>query len=110
MFIFFFFFFNDTATTEIYTTEDTLSLHDALPIYSARCTPRSISDNSLLSRLPYRRAPSRFRRRLHFDIPSRSDRRATPGSAAVDRPGCSARGRAPAAPLSRDGRAADRSE
>src|ERR1017187_10845485 len=27
---FFFFFFNDTATTEIYT----LSLHDALPIYS----------------------------------------------------------------------------
>ena len=26
----FFFFFNDTATTEIYT----LSLHDALPIYS----------------------------------------------------------------------------
>src|SRR2546427_7004816 len=28
--IFFFFFFNDTATTEIYT----LSLHDALPIYS----------------------------------------------------------------------------
>src|SRR2546425_12144199 len=29
---FFFFFFNDTATTEIYT----LSLHDALPISSAR--------------------------------------------------------------------------
>src|SRR6186997_3526123 len=28
----FFFFFNDTATTEIYTTTDTLSLHDALPI------------------------------------------------------------------------------
>ena len=27
------FFFNDTATTEIYTTEDTLSLHDALPIF-----------------------------------------------------------------------------
>src|SRR5213082_4046666 len=30
--IFFFFFFNDTATTEIYTVSDTLSLHDALPI------------------------------------------------------------------------------
>src|SRR6186997_3698444 len=30
---FFYFFFNDTATTEIYTTTDTLSLHDALPIY-----------------------------------------------------------------------------
>src|SRR5204863_9130097 len=29
-FLFFFFFFNDTAPTEIYT----LSLHDALPIYS----------------------------------------------------------------------------
>src|SRR5262245_60731122 len=28
--VFYFFFFNDTATTEIYT----LSLHDALPIYS----------------------------------------------------------------------------
>src|SRR5213079_1654043 len=28
----YFFFFNDTATTEIYTTTDTLSLHDALPI------------------------------------------------------------------------------
>jgi hypothetical protein len=26
------FFFNDTATTEIYTEHDTLSLHDALPI------------------------------------------------------------------------------
>src|SRR6266480_6741888 len=34
IFFFFFFFFNDTATTEIYT----LSLHDALPIFSARCT------------------------------------------------------------------------
>src|SRR6188768_4528722 len=30
----FFFFFNDTATTEIYTSIDTLSLHDALPIRS----------------------------------------------------------------------------
>src|SRR6184192_4907732 len=28
----FFFFFNDTATTESYTSIDTLSLHDALPI------------------------------------------------------------------------------
>src|SRR5213082_4302629 len=33
--IFFFFFFNDTATTEIYTVSDTLSLHDALPIRGA---------------------------------------------------------------------------
>src|SRR3546814_13972087 len=28
------FFFNDTATTEIYTYLHTLSLHDALPIYT----------------------------------------------------------------------------
>src|SRR5213082_1753640 len=32
-FFFFIFFFNDTATTEIYTVSDTLSLHDALPIH-----------------------------------------------------------------------------
>eukprot|EP01026_Neomeris_dumetosa_P061477 TRINITY_DN58049_c0_g1_i10.p3 TRINITY_DN58049_c0_g1~~TRINITY_DN58049_c0_g1_i10.p3 ORF type:complete len:143 (+),score=4.92 TRINITY_DN58049_c0_g1_i10:38-466(+) len=37
-----FFFFNDTATTEIYTNLNTLSLHDALPIQvlllqSGRC-------------------------------------------------------------------------
>src|SRR6059036_4272237 len=34
-----FFFFNDTPTTEIYTTYDTLSLHDALPISWMRCSP-----------------------------------------------------------------------
>src|SRR5213594_4520907 len=34
----FFFFFNDTATTEIYTSVHTLSLHDALPI-SRRTAP-----------------------------------------------------------------------
>src|SRR2546422_2054231 len=33
----FFFFFNDTATTEIYT----LSLHDALPIWSRTSSPPS---------------------------------------------------------------------
>src|SRR3712207_7816340 len=33
------FFFNDTATTEIYT----LSLHDALPIYSASATTMPIA-------------------------------------------------------------------
>src|SRR6184192_1435848 len=34
------FFFNDTATTEIYTSIDTLSLHDALPIWlQARSLP-----------------------------------------------------------------------
>src|SRR5213075_3562133 len=60
---FVFFFFNDTATTEIYTTRHTLSLHDALPIsacgtptprrWSAtRCRPRSEEHTSeLQSRL-----------------------------------------------------------
>jgi len=39
---FFFFFFNDTATTEIYT----LSLHDALPIW----TVPSLEDGAALAR------------------------------------------------------------
>src|SRR2546427_12365738 len=39
LFIFFFFFFNDTATTEIYT----LSLHDALPIFSQGKIPEFFS-------------------------------------------------------------------
>src|SRR5438093_12123722 len=51
----FFFFFNDTATTEIYT----LSLHDALPIFSAAkptstrcplCWPNSAKMSGLRSR------------------------------------------------------------
>src|SRR5216110_1065822 len=48
----FFFFFNDTATTEIYTSSHTLSLHDALPISSptTRCScwsaPRTCSCRS----------------------------------------------------------------
>ena len=31
---------NDTATTEIYTQQDTLSLHDALPIFAALLSGR----------------------------------------------------------------------
>src|SRR5216117_4602709 len=37
---FFLFFLNDTATTEIYTRKDTLSLHDALPISCRRVSGR----------------------------------------------------------------------
>src|SRR5216110_3878976 len=33
------FFFHDTATTEIYTSSHTLSLHDALPISPRRVPP-----------------------------------------------------------------------
>src|SRR5229473_8351891 len=46
-----FFFFNDTATTEIYT----LSLHDALPIFSRNCAiccdPRNFTNLRNASRL-----------------------------------------------------------
>src|SRR6056300_1069299 len=38
-----FFFFNDTATTEIYTNLNTLSLYDALPISSRRRHTRSLN-------------------------------------------------------------------
>src|SRR5690349_24453134 len=38
--LFFFFFFNDTATTEIYT----LSLHDALPIFTGAARDQFIRD------------------------------------------------------------------
>src|SRR6187431_3551606 len=38
-----FFFFNDTATTEIYTTVHTLSLHDALPMLTG--TPDELVDD-----------------------------------------------------------------
>src|SRR5258708_19808122 len=53
----FFFFFNDTATTEIYT----LSLHDALPIYT------------------------RFRAPAHFRTTPPSDRTASSGIRTRDR-------------------------
>jgi len=46
----FFFFFNDTATTEIYT----LSLHDALPIFSDRLPGRSPEQERMLSALTER--------------------------------------------------------
>ena len=35
---------NDTATTEIYTLSDTLSLHDALPIW---CAAAALNDHQL---------------------------------------------------------------
>src|SRR5256885_6680107 len=50
-----FFFFNDTATTEIYT----LSLHDALPISTAR--PRDYHQAPGRARGAQRHAPARQR-------------------------------------------------
>src|SRR5436309_8680711 len=61
MYTTFFFFFNDTATTEIYT----LSLHDALPIYSSsrECRPRCAGRKLIAPRrLPrWRAGPGRRR-------------------------------------------------
>src|SRR2546427_13307556 len=54
--LFIFFFFNDTATTEIYT----LSLHDALPIYSRDECAGSVSC-SLTPRSPRARLPPPLR-------------------------------------------------
>src|SRR6266566_9615477 len=48
----FVFFFNDTATTEIYT----LSLHDALPIFSRYSVPCSRSRRSAPKPVPARRS------------------------------------------------------
>src|SRR3712207_8449409 len=57
------FFFNDTATTEIYT----LSLHDALPIWTSKTLPPGATWSSIGSVLPTKQrfstsktAPSRF--------------------------------------------------
>src|SRR5256884_5806958 len=52
-----FFFFNDTATTEIYT----LSLHDALPIYSSPWTPVMAGWSSPC---PWQKLPSTRRTRM----------------------------------------------
>src|SRR5690242_21884870 len=46
LFTYLFFFFNDTATTEIYT----LSLHDALPIYTSTGSPDGSAAASTSSR------------------------------------------------------------
>src|SRR5213595_4093081 len=70
---FFFFFFNDTATTEIYTTEDTLSLHDALPISPRRararlCARHRLSPSARRQRQPMAR--DRKSTRLNSKSPS----------------------------------------
>src|SRR5213083_2844748 len=62
--ILFFFFFNDTATTEIYTTANTLSLHDALRSRRNADRPRALRD-PLRSRGAARRAGDRKSTRLN---------------------------------------------
>src|SRR5213075_2715605 len=63
----FFFFFNDTATTEIYTTRHTLSLHDALPILL--CIAMILGGAALIT-LPGLRGGTIDLRGLFWAIPS----------------------------------------
>src|SRR2546430_9872826 len=56
-YIFCFFFFNDTATTEIYT----LSLHDALPIYHWRHSPKRSKNSTVRSSITLRQRQIEFR-------------------------------------------------
>src|SRR5216117_3438946 len=82
MFFFFFFFFNDTATTEIYTRKDTLSLHDALPIspgYAAAPAPGSAQDRRHRGRIGRERV-----RGLGHQLPGGGPRG---GAAAIERRG-----------------------
>src|SRR5260221_6975646 len=68
-----FFFFNDTATTEIYT----LSLHDALPIYSFRAASRRKRPRQRRPAAVYRTAGARGRgcwRGRHFPGDPRQSR------------------------------------
>src|SRR5690349_23091044 len=67
----YFFFFNDTATTEIYT----LSLHDALPIWTGCARgpdERRFAYQALAVREPWPR-----RRRCRRARPCRTDRKST---------------------------------
>src|SRR2546427_3976586 len=73
LYVFFFFFFNDTATTEIYT----LSLHDALPIYSPTIplvNPRRRTTSSFKKLTSQRRANSQS---MASGSPSSTDRKST---------------------------------
>src|SRR6478672_13661050 len=68
-FLIIFFFFNDTATTEIYT----LSLHDALPIYTLPGWSSARASASLRRRRG-RSAPAPYRSEEHTsELQSRSD-------------------------------------
>src|SRR2546426_7763278 len=68
----FFFFFNDTATTEIYT----LSLHDALPIWS-RAAPGRNTGFMWLRLMPSTTSGSRAHSVTDWDAPLRASRSAS---------------------------------
>src|SRR6059058_3949590 len=48
------FFFNDAAPNEIYTSLHTLSLHDALPIWSGTIRPRNSACGTVWSTMRWR--------------------------------------------------------
>src|SRR6056300_598927 len=69
VFRFLFFFFNDTATTEIYTKLNTLSLHDALPISSRRRHTRFLNVTGVQTcALPIRSAEHTSELQSHSEI------------------------------------------
>src|SRR6056300_483332 len=68
-FLVLFFFFNDTATTEIYTNLNTLSLHDALPISSRRRHTRFLNVTGVQTcALPIDRKSTRLEHQSHSEI------------------------------------------
>src|SRR5881397_3820101 len=71
-----FFFFNETATTEIYTAQYTLSLHDALPISARRGSDGPAGERAVP-------APARQPRATH---PAASRRLGAPRVPALPRP------------------------
>src|SRR5213595_3715675 len=71
------FFLNNTATTETYTTEDTLSLHDALPISKGGTHARDHRNDP--GTLPTRRGSGAHHRLYHRGLPLASSPRAAPG-------------------------------
>src|SRR6266513_6433349 len=64
-----FFFFNDTATTEIYT----LSLHDALPIWTSTSQSRASRSSIVSRRTTIRAFPSRRSEEHTSELQSRFD-------------------------------------
>src|SRR5260370_21915738 len=61
------FFFNDTATTEIYA----LSLHDALPIFTATLSPAAVLSNYIITNaggsFTINARPATYRKNTHLN-------------------------------------------
>src|SRR5213595_1326950 len=91
------FFFNDTAPTEIYTTEDTLSLHDALPI-SPRAAdhPGGVLRRAAAQVAEHHRQPQPLRQPTHLLVENRGQLPRAFGRGRCDRLG-DERGLAPGA-------------